>query len=603
MPRTFFSRYGARWPSTQSDLDIELWCISKGGHWKTYPKDTKQCGNGLSFHMEAARKILWPNLDTHRWHDLCRDAQANNKICVLMGCASSGKTHEAAWFRLVQYYASPDDTCVLVSSTDIRGLQLRIWGEIKMLHTMAKAKFPDEIPGNLLETKLAIATDNIDDDEVRDLRKGIIGIPCIQSGKYVGLGKYAGIKQKHLYLISDEAQFMGPAWLNAFANLGNNPDFQASILGNPNDILDPLGKAAEPLEGWQAHLEPKKTDTWKTRFMNGICVNLIGTDSPNFDYPEDQPTKFPYLISREKINNTLSFFVKESIEYYSQCVGTMKIGTLDKRILTRDMVILYGARDQVVWLNDNQTKIFSLDAAYGGDRCVGGHVEFGKDVSGGVVLLVHQPEIVPVVVRPDMTPEQQIADWIKAYCDDNAIPVQNVFHDSTGRGGLGTAIAAVLGDGSNPIDFGGRPTPRPVSLESYIYDMKLRKKRLKRCDEHYDRFVTELWFSIRLAVQSKQVRGLPEDVFEELCMRMWTRVKGDKYSVETKEQMKTRAGRSPDLGDWFSIGLEGARRRGFQIAKIGTENEDESESLATALENIPGRMEHIVKAHSLNYAA
>ena len=62
--------------------------------------------------------------------------------------------------------------------------------------------------------------------------------------------------------------------------------------------------------------------------MSGRCVNLIGTDSPNFDFPAHQPARYKYLISREKIADTLSFFPKESIDYYSQCIGSMKIGTM-----------------------------------------------------------------------------------------------------------------------------------------------------------------------------------------------------------------------------------------------------------------------------------
>lgn len=548
--RSYITRYGTRWDAEQSDLDIELYCISKRGKWKQYPKDKNYLGAGLTHHLLAACKILWPHIDQHRWTTLCCEAIANNKVSVIMGPGSSCKTNTAAWVRLLQYYASPEDTCILVSSTDIRGLQLRVWGEIKMLHTMAKEKFP-ELPGNLIESRLALATDDIDEDEVRDLRRGVIGVPTMQNGRWTGIGKWVGIKQKHLYLIADEASLMGGSFLNAFANLDKNPDFQATVLGNPNDILDPLGKAAEPIDGWSGHLEPTKTCTWRTRFMNGICVNLVGTDSPNFDYPANEPTRFPYLISREKINNTLSFFPKDSAEYYSQCVGVMKIGTLARRVLTRDLAIRYGARDPVVWMGDERTKIFALDAAYGGDRCVGGHIEFGKDVEGRQVAFVHQPEIVPIVIRDDVgSPEEQIAVWIKEYCEGHGIPPENAFHDSTGRGGLGTAISREWSAMTNPVDFGGKPTPRPVSLEMYIFDPKERRKRLKRCDEHYDRFVTELWWTVRLCVESKQMRGLPEAVLEEFCMREWDKIRENKMCVETKKEMKERVGRSPDLADW-----------------------------------------------------
>jgi hypothetical protein len=431
-----------------------------------------------------------------------------------MGAGSTGKTHFAAWWALCDYYCFPQHTCILVSSTDLRGLELRVWGEIKSLHSFATERF--DLPGHLIESKHAISTDLIEESSIRDLRKGMIGIPCIQNGRFVGLGKYLGIKQKRMRLIADEAQFMGAGFLNAFANLGQNENFKAMVLGNPNDILDPLGRAAEPKDGWSSHMEPEKTAVWDTRFMDGRCVNLIGTDSPNFDDPPGKPTRYPYLISRQKIANTLSFFPKDSPEYYSQCIGAMKIGTMLKRVLTRDLCVKFHANDRDLAWDGPTTKICGLDAAYGGDRCVGGHIEFGKNVFGHVMLLIYKPVLVPFVSSSGKDPEDQISEFMKEYCRRHGIAPENFFHDSTGRGSLGTSLARIWSAQCNPVEFGGSPTTRPVSRDHYIWDEKERRRRLKRCNEHYSKFVTELWFSVRYAIEADQVRGLPLDVMEEL---------------------------------------------------------------------------------------
>lgn len=570
------SLYGATWPGEASSLAIEIQCIRYGGRWTS---KGKACGEGLPFHYERIRKLLWPQLDSHRWEVLCRDEILKNKITVLMGPGSSGKTHSAAWVYLVDYYCFPDETCLLVSSTDIRGLELRVWGEIKMLHEQAvNGEYGMEIPGYLTDSKHAISTDALEEDSVRDLRKGIIGIPCVQNGKFIGLGKYSGIKQKRVRLIADEAQFMGASFLSAFANLDKNEDFRAVVLGNPNDILDPLGKAAEPLDGWENHLEPEKTDVWDTRFMNGRCVNLVGTDSPNFDYPEGQKTRFPYLISREKIANTLSFFPKDSIEYFSQCLGVMKIGTISKRVISRSLCKQFNAFDEVIWRGTPLTKIAALDAAYGGDRCVLGDIEFGLNVEGKIILNINKPQIVPIRVNDSEVPEDQIARAVKRFCESRGIPPENFFHDATGRGSLGTALARIWSAMTNPVEFGGKPTERPVSLDLFIDDPETKIRRWKRCSEHYVKFVTELWFAVRYAIEAGQVRGLPEDVMEEGCMREYERVKGDKIELETKEDMKERVGRSPDLFDWLSIAVEGARRRGFNVSKLANETSETNNS-------------------------
>lgn len=583
MPVQNIERYGATWPIPEgeygAELKIEMACIQRGGKWKS-PKTGKACGEGLSFHYERMRNLIWPQLDCHRWHVLIRDEILKNTVTTLMGPGSSGKTHSAAWIFLCEYLCFPDETCVLISSTHIDGLRLRVWAEMTMLWQQAVDKFPF-LAGNLLDSKILISTDSIDEKDfderrVRDWRKGIKGVPCIQNGKFIGLGKFLGIKQKRVRLIGDELQFMGSSYLSSFANLANNESFKAVLCGNPNDILDPLGRAAEPVDGWANHMEPAKTTTWKTRFMDGVCVNLVGTDSPNFDFPENEPSRYKYLISKEKIANTVSFFGRDSYEYFSQCVGVMKVASMANRVITRDLCLQFGAHNNVLWKGTGTTKVYAVDAAYGGDRCVKGWAEFGMDNDGKMVLAVHKPSI--VAIRPGaVSPEDQIAMAVKNDCEALSIPPQNMGHDATGRGSLGTAIARIWSAMTNPVEFGGSPTERPVSLDLYLWDSRERKKRLKRCDEHYRKFVSELWFSVRYVIEAGQMRNLPEDVMEEGCMREWRRVSGDKIEVETKEEMKERVGRSPDLFDWLSIIVEMARRKGFNISKLASHEESSAD--------------------------
>ena len=135
----------------------------------------------------------------------------------------------------------------------------------------------------------------------------------------------------------------------------------------------------------------------------------------------------------------------------------------------------------------------------------------------------------------------------------------------------------------------------------FTYDMETQSRRLMRCDEHYDRLVSELWYQFRYAVESRQIRRLPEDVMDELCMRKWERVhRNNKISIETKQKMKERIGRSPDLGDWAALCLEGARRLGFVIEKfqgIGGEINKDNNYLESELK----RYRKGLKSRQLHY--
>ena len=765
MPPTI--KYGVTWPSDFDELQIEMQCIRYGGKWKA--KNGKECVEGLSFHYHRMRKLIWPELDDEdngqRWHKLCRDAHCENDLVVMAGPASSAKTHESAWFYLCDWWCDPENTLTLVSSTDMRGLRNRVWGEICSLWEKGKKRFP-YLAGHLIDSRVAITFRDVEGDEdeiaMRDMRQAIQGIPTMQGGKFVGISKFLGLKQKRVRLVADEAQCfvagtkvitsrgevpiesvkvgdfvrnpyglfpvtktfkrpafsfviirfesgrflvctpnhpiltehgwvkasslpkgikvaelrgsewitrhekrgrmfcelqserldsiksagfvtipdksafdavysvyqfqsakaikvfnlevaghpsycadgvvvhncMGASFLSSFSNLSKNGQFKSTVLGNPTDIFDPLGKAAEPIDGWDGHLEPEKTSTWRTKFMDGLCINLIGTDSPNFDFPPDK-APFKYLIDARKIALTLTMFTKDSWEYYSQCVGVFKIGTMARRVLTRKACEDGKAlTTDVVWAGERQ-RVHGVDAAYGGDRCIGGWAEFGKDINGNQILYLHPQINIPISLKSEKEPEEQIAEFVKRDCESNNVPPENMGHDSTGRGTLGTYIARAWSAMTNPIEFGGVPTDRPVTSDMFITDPKTRERRLKKCNEHYVKFVTELWFTVRYAVMAGQIRGLSEEAMEEFCQREWDRVSGDRIELETKTDMKERIGRSPDLADHVAILVEMARRRGFKISKMI--NEEPKSSASTFIDDLHRKHRALLSSKEISH--
>jgi hypothetical protein len=120
------------------------------------------------------------------------------------------------------------------------------------------------------------------------------------------------------------------------------------------------------------------------------------------------------------------------------------------------------------------------------------------------------------------------------------------------------------------------------------------------CAEHYSKFVTELWFSVRYAIESGQMRELPEAVMDEGSRREWKMVRGDKIEIETKDEMKLRVNVSPDLFDALVTALEGARRMGFHIATLeAPKAKVTDDKWKDALRD---RARRIKQSHELTYA-
>lgn len=553
------------------NIQAEVTMIVRGGRFQKANGDW--AGEGLFHHYRALQSLLWPDDDHHEWSDLMLRTILDERITVIQGPKDCSKTHCAlSKFALTDFFCFPHNTLSLLSSTDIRGLELRVWGDLKDLFSRAKDVWPDA-PGNCADTLHGIFTDSLAGNaSVRDIRKGIICIPCIGSnGQWEGLAKYTGIKQKRRRLLGDEVQMMEAPYLSALSNLNKEGlEFKGVFVGNPIGEGDPLDKLAEPEAGWDAMGEIDSTTTWRNK-MGGVTIQLYGPSSPNIK----EPGSYPYLISQKDIDYIGNFWGRDSAEWWNQAMGVRKPGAYSHRVLTHDMARQFGAMDEVVWRGEPLTKLYGLDAGYGGDRCVGGSAEFGLDINGTLVLALKEPRIIPIKIYPStvplaqrLSPEDQIAAEVKKDCEGAGIPPENVFYDATGRGSLGTALARLWSSSPNPLEFGGNPTERPVCNDLFKKDEKTGRDRLIRCDEYYSKRVTQFWFSVRFVVESRQLRQLPQVVLDELCARNWKLTKNDRKEVEPKEDMKVRLGRSPDYGDWCAIVVEGALQRGFFISRL-----------------------------------
>jgi hypothetical protein len=599
-----FTKYNALWPAGVDALQIEQACIKKGGKWIN--KAGVECGLGLFHHYKNAQLLMWPEDDHHRWSDLILSEILNNKHTAIIGPKDAGKTFTMARYGLTDYFMFPEETLILMSSTDVRGLELRVWGAVKDLWRRAKERY-DWLAGSPIDSKHAICTDSLaeDMDVVRDMRKGIICIPCRStSGAWLGINSYVGLKQKRRRLLSDEVQFMAAPFLEAPASL-DGADFKAVYVGHPLGQGDPLDKLAEPKNGWGTEGEITKTTVWESKFVGGRTINLVGTDSPNFDQTQIPKSKFSYLVDQKMIDGVVSFYTKDSSQYWSKCAGIRRTGLFAHRVITIKLCEQSRAFEQVIWKGTPTTKVYSFDPAFGGiggDRCVGGALEFGLDMEDRMVLVIHPHTIIPVSVRYDESPEDQIAKWVMNECVRLNIPPENVFFDSTSRGGgIIASFARIWSGAVNPVEFGGKATNRPVTLDHYITDPVTKQRRLKLCYEEYSKFVTELWFTVRYAIESNQIRELAREVAEEGAQREWIEVSGGRTELETKADMKERTGRSPDLFDQLCVGVEGARRKGFNISKLA--NQESEAANNQWLDDLAKKQAERRAARQLDYAA
>lgn len=411
----------------------------------------------------------------------------------------------------------------------------------------------------------------------------------------------SGRKNRRVWCIGEEYQFMQTSILQAQDNLISNSDgenpmhgfypkdyqdpqerglprrgYKCVFVGNTNPSVpdNPLDIVSEPELGWNS--VPQATETvgitqvWKCKKhpkhpIQCWCINLDALDSPNSKHPINKP-RWAHMAGPHKV----STYTVGSESYWSNGRGVFKFGLAEFKIITKEVCEQFQAFDQLLWDgSETLTNIGMCDAAYGsigGDRCPVGWLQFGKCMDGVVRILFKEFWNCPVVIKKGMIPEDQISVFTKEKMESVGVLPENFFFD--GRGSLAMSFARIWSPNVNAVEFGGSPTDRPAGPDIFVLDEKTGQRRIKSAKEHFSKFVTELWWSWRYAVESNQMRGLTLDIVLDAQPREWKKVKGDKIEAETKRDMRTRTGISPDLADMLVTGIEGARRRGFQISKL-----------------------------------
>jgi hypothetical protein len=567
-------KYDLKWPDSTPDLQIEFYMIRKLYH----EADKSRLLN----HYIAAHRLLLPEDSQHRWFRLGMKSLIENPVSVFLGPASSNKTYIFAVHALIDFFAFAERSLAIVSSTDMKSLEIKVWGRIKSLFNRCRRSYP-ELPGYILDSAKAITVQEIDDENevAREMNCGIVCVACVSGGRFVGMGKFQGAKPPHspgkydgiLKHYGDEAAVMQPSFLDAYSNWmvnnsGEQKSFKGVMGGNPTDISDPLCIAAEPVGGWDTFIDTEKTQEWKSRWYEAHVVAFDGRDNPNRDEPKNS---FPFLISDGFVELMRKTHGDDSWQFYQQAIGKPSRGMVSNRVITIGFCQQHKAFDKALWKVPATTKIGALDPAYGGgDRCVFMHGRIGTGLHGEELLEIENYELVPIKLNSPMEPEEQIAKFVFERSRQLGIPPENLSYDSFGRGTLGFFFAAEFGVNSPvPVNSGENATDRPVRFDYFVDDpTEPNRRRLKRCNEEYIKKITELWFSVRECIHSDQLKGLPEDVAYEGQLRMFE-VKKAMIELETKDEMKERVKKSPDLFDTLAMLVETARRIGFKISRIG----------------------------------
>ncbi len=475
------------------------------------------------------------------------------------GHASASKTRPLAGIGVFNFLASPSNTAVLLTSTTLKDSRHRIWGDVELLWQHAGEflqawyhhngictyeKWEHALPGELVSSQGFI---RYRQGSKHSDKFGLMLISGDRSKVQEGVGKIKGFKAARMFVLLDELADMPEAVVKAVeSNIASNMQARVISSQNPVSHFDTGGKFSKPKAGWQSITVD---DTfWETD--NGCCIHFDGAKSPNV---VAKKTLWPGLLTYEAYEDAKKRLGEDSPEFWQQYRGfRCPTGSADHIFCSAD-IIKYNGDKPAVWGSEGFTMAAGYDPAWThkGDRPILFPIKVGKFSNGYIgVEFLEYIDLGKGHNMSDNLHEHVIRRLIEE-CRRLKIDLSNLGVDITGGGdGQASLLARDWGNSFVRVNFSHEASDIPVSST----DRRIGKQR-------FFNLRSEMWYVGRDLLRSDQIRGITPDLALELCQAMYEFRPKSGIKVESKDDMKERMGRSPDIADAGLVALHVARKR------------------------------------------
>lgn len=561
------------------DWQVEAHCLRADDPWDGFATveegERPREYQGYVAHFMAFMSALWPMFE---WNPnsvkIIKEMFAEGRQFLgIAGHGSSSKTETLAYASVALFLVDPKNTMCIVTSKTVEIAQKKIWGSVRRAWNQLKTVIPEsQLPGEL--TMKAITYVDITTGD-QDPQRGLMLMPGEQSQYRKSADKYQGMKAPFLLVAADELATLSPAIVEtAISNLTKGTSdvklengrirkgkFRFAGSFNPETHHDASRKVAMPKAGWGSITVNDME--WETEL--GYCIRFDGLKSPNV---LDGKATWTGLYTREMLEKDLVHYHGEKTAgFWTMVRGFWPPMGIEDAIYSSQEIETYRGEwmeeKGFYWLSP-PVRVAGLDPSFrpGGDRAVlyfgmCGRARFddsremmvfqfcdplGSSVSPGYIILAED-------VTKAQDKSRQVAEALKMECEKRSIRIENVGIDVTGAASFGSLVRMVWGDGFLEIDFSQSASDTPISATDPM-----------PANERYADRPSELWYSGKYLLWTEQLKGISPDLAQEMVSRSFTE-SGGKIKIESKDKMKVRIGKSPDISDAAFCGLDVARQR------------------------------------------
>lgn len=489
----------------------------------------------------------WNHWDERRFKALCEDYQ----YISYAGGASTGKSHCAARLALLYWMAAPKARTIIVASTTLSALSVRIWGYITRLSNELAINYPIQLYGGQSPKILF------------DKKDPIHGMYAVAAGKGTdekAIANWIGRHPKEaMMLVLDEAPDLDPILLKSLPNLeAGGIEFKCLVLGNSLSKFDLHGALSTPSgeKGWKG-IDPLKNVQWPTTQKKGVCLFFSCHESPAIMEPDESKRELlsRFFITKEAIEEKKALYGEHSDSFYRFVLGFWRDSATDETVISRQFLDGFNVKDKAEWSGLVPFKVVAgLDPAFssGGDQCILRLAVLGQDIYGNILLDFRGESLlfkIPINVVLQDAAEIQIADKVIEILGKYGCELGNLAIDSNGQG---RALAEVI-----------RLRAKSLQTPLKIYSVRQGNMAVNSFDVIVKTNL-ELWTSVRDFIQTNQIRGMDHKSILQFTTRKII-IKGSKQVLEPKKDYKNRIGasnpglaHSPDEADAAALAVQAA---------------------------------------------
>lgn len=514
--------------------------------------------NPVSEHFLEACRLLFTNdqLRINPWFEAIAKAYTENSKLILMGAASSGKSHSTGLIVLLEFLTDPQNVYACLTSTSKDMLLLRTFASCIEYLNILKSNQRFVVPFKFVGQKCAIVPESQDFDSVKTMIKGI----AIRDGSTQDArASLMGVHTKRVISVADELENYGEraqSFLSAQDNLSVAPYYKQVILFNPQSTFAPGCMLAEPRGGWSC-LDPETATEWDTEAGYKV-LRFDGHKSPGLK----NPTTYPFLPTPASIAKTLENCRgnPDSPGYWTFVRSWPPPQEISRTVLTEAQVEAYKMKDRVIWRGPIR-RLAACDPAFTseGDDAVYVAATLGHSVDGVLTLEYDEPRYLKIEASSEVPITQQLVDQIVDFLIADSVKIEDFGVDDSGTQSIGDMVAMRLGNTLYRVGFGSKPPDIAVS----VANAELASHRFRDV-------ATWMYYTLVEYAQYGQIKGMPNEALKQICGR---RIKpGSRpLKLETKADYKKRVhGKSPDEGDACVI-LAALLRERLGVAPGSTE--------------------------------